>query len=187
MGVVLGSRIGEGRRRPVSLLLLLAVAGAATLLILPASALAQTSDDPSAVDQYVEDVPTDEGTTIPGTKKPKKKKLPAAVSNEIATQGGSDSELLTQVASSSDYGAPQRTIKRKAKAATISGAGMERRETENGQADAQEDVSAASALSAGLGADGGEAGRLVGLLVVLLLISLGAFAISGMRYRRRSE
>ncbi len=166
--------------------LVLAVAGAATLLILPAPALAQTSDDPSAVDQYVEDVPTDEGSTIPGEKKPKKKNLPAAVSDQIASQGGSDSELLTQVASSSDYGAPQRTIKRKKPKATLSGAGMERREGENGSADAQSDVSAASALSSTVTADGGEAGRLVGLLVVLFLISLVAFAISGLRYRRRS-
>lgn len=167
---------------------MVAAAAVSTLLALPGTALAQTTDDPSAVDQYVEDVPTGGGSSVPGSGKPKKTNLPPGVTAQIADQGGSDAELLNTVASSSDYGAPQKTLKRKTERSgyTISGAQMERREGDGGSASPEGDVSAASAVSSAVAADGAGAARLIGLLVLLFAVSLGALAFSALRHRRRS-
>jgi hypothetical protein len=189
MGFVLGLCIEGGGRRARRGLLLVGAAGVATLLALPATAAAQTTDDPSAVDQYVEDVPTGGGSSVPGSGgKPKNTNLPPGVTAQIADQGGDDADLLNQVASSSDYGAPQKTLKRKTEKSgyTISGAQMERREGGGSAGGAEEDVSAASAVSSAIAADGAGATRLVGLLVLLFAISLGALAFSAIRHRRRT-
>jgi hypothetical protein len=189
MGFVLGFCIESGGRRARRALLLVGAAGVATLLALPGTAAAQTADDPSAVDQYVEDVPTGGGSSVPGSKgKPKKTNLPPGVTAQIATQGGSDADLLNQVASSSDYGAPQTTLQRKTERSgyAISGAQMERREAGGSSASPEEDVTAAAALSSAITADGAGAARLIGLLAFLFAVSVGALALSAVRHRRRT-
>jgi len=189
MSFVLGFCIEGGGRRARRAILLVGAAGVATLLALPGTALAQTADDPSAVDQYVEDVPTGGGSSVPGSKgKPKKTNLPPGVSAQISDQGGSDAALLSNVASSSDYGAPQKTLERKTETSgyTISGAQMERREAGGSAASPEDDVSAASALSSAIAADGAGAARLIGLLALLFAVSLGALAVSAVRHRRRT-
>jgi hypothetical protein len=184
MGFVLRFSIERGGRRARRSILLLAAAGVATLLALPGTAGAQTSDIPSAVDQYVEDVPTGGGSAVPGSGGGSDSNLPPGVSAQISEQGGSDAPLLDQVATSSTYGAPQVERKSKPSGPTISGGMMERREGDGGAAAPETDVSVGSALSSAVSGD--EGGRLVGLLVLLLAVSIGALAVSAARHRRRT-
>ena len=183
MGFVLRFSIERGGRRARRSILLLAAAGVATLLALPGTASAQTTDIPSAVDQYVEDVPTGGGSSVPGSGGGSSN-LPPGVSAQISDQGGSDAPLLSQVATSSAYGAPKVERKNQQNGPTISGGMMERREGDGGAAAAESDVSVGSALSSAVSGD--EGGRLVGLLVLLFAVSLGALAISATRHRRHT-
>lgn len=162
-----GNGIG-GRRR----LAAVAAVFGATLLAC-SGAYAQTS---GGVDQYVEDVPSAGGTTHPGKDKPKKDKIKPSVETQIEEQGGSDAPVLTEVATSSDYGAgpklpaaPKMTV----------------REGEISQAAPEDDVSngavAASAVSA---VSGAETVRLVGFLLVLFGISIATLTAAALRQRR---
>ena len=81
----------------------------ATLLAC-SGAYAQTS---GGVDQYVEDVPSAGGTTHPGKDKPKKDTIAPSVETQIEEQGGSDAPVLTEVATSSDYGAGPNSRRRR--------------------------------------------------------------------------
>ena len=183
MGFVLRFSIERGGRRARRPILLLAAAGVATLLALPGTAAAQTTDIPSAVDQYVEDVPTGGGSSVPGSGGGNSN-LPTGVSAQISEQGGSDAPLLNQVATSSTYGAPNVERKNSQNGPTISGGTMERREGGGSAAAPEADVSVASALSSAISGD--EGARLVGLLVLLFAVSVGALAVSAARYRRRT-
>jgi hypothetical protein len=183
MGFVLRFSIERGGRRARRTIFLLAAAGAATLLALPGTAAAQTTDIPSAVDQYVEDVPTGGGSSVPGSGGGGNSNLPPGVSAQISEQGGSDASLLGQVATSSNYGAPRVERKNAQNGPTISGGMMERREGGSAAAPGT-DVSVASAFSSAITSD--EGGRLVGLLVLLFAVSVGALAVSAARYRRRT-
>ena len=158
-------------------------------------AYAQTPDGPSAVDQYVEDVPTSGGATAPGKNKPKINSLPPSVSNQIDQQGGSDAAILREVATSPDYGAPAAATGKKA--GTKANGKRNGKETAAGvtrgkAADAREipapaDSSPSEAVSAAVSAvQGGDAGRLVGLLIALFVISIAALAAAGLRSRRRA-
>jgi hypothetical protein len=179
MGGVLGVSMLRARRAAGRRALAFAVAAAATLILLPAHASAQTPDDSGGVDQYVEDIPTGGGSKVPGQGgKKQKKELPKQVAQQIRSQGGSDASLLDDVASSADYGAPQTTI-----VASRSGAAMESREGDN-DASPQTDVNALDGLEASGGGSG--SGRLVGLLVLIGLVSVAAFGVSGLRRRSSS-
>ena len=182
MGFVLRFSIERGGRRARRPIVLLAAAGVATLLAVPGTAAAQTSDIPSAVDQYVEDVPTGGGSSVPGSGGGNSN-LPPGVTAEIADQGGSDAPLLNQVATSSTYGAPNVARKNQQNGPTISGGMMERREGGGSAAGPETDVSVGSALSSAVSGD--EGGRLVFLLVLLFAVSVAAVAVSATRYRRR--
>ena len=157
-------------------------------------AYAQTPDGPAAVDQYVEDVPTSGGSTIPGKTKPKKSSLPPRVSSQIESQGGTDAAILHEVATSPDYGAPVATSSEpKPKKAGgneadpgASGTTRPARE-EGGEIPAPSESSPSEAVSAAVGAvQGGDAARLVGLLVALFVISAVALTAAGLRNKRRS-
>ena len=83
-------------------------------LAAPGQALAETRRQPppdtSAIDQYVEGVPTAGGGVANGVGKNRAKALPRRVSALIARDGGSDAETLGEIASSSTYGAPQKPL-----------------------------------------------------------------------------
>jgi hypothetical protein len=186
--------IHRGRGRRVRRLAVVTIGVLVACSTWAGQAYAQTPDGTSAVDQYVEDVPTSSGSTIPGKNKPKKNSLPPSVSNQIERQGGSDAAILREVASSPDYGAPAATppkAKKKAgaKAAAKGDAARTNRPAreEGGGIPAPSDSSASEAVSAAVSAaQGGDAARLVGLLIALFVISLAALTAAGLRHRRRA-
>jgi hypothetical protein len=155
-----------------------AVTAAVTLLAWAAPAAAQDPCNESAIDQYVECVPTDKGSNAPGTQTEDRTPLSGAVQQAVAEEGGADAPILTEVATSSRYGAPQRKLKidrdpgaRESAASTSGG-----------------DTSAGDAASAAVSAvQSGDAGRLVGLLGALLAIAVGTLAYAGLRQKRRAS
>jgi len=169
-----------GKRRVFLLLTLLI-----TLLAWPGSAHAQATCDASAVDQYVECVPTNTGDDASaGTgDKPRQTPLPPAVATQVQNQGGSDAPLLQTLATDSRFGAPQKKLKG---SAGVNGKTRIDKE-QLIKASPQADVSAGEALSAAVSAvQGGDAARLIGLLVALLLVSVATLSAAAVRQKRRS-
>jgi hypothetical protein len=169
-------RTGRGGRRRLAAVA--AVLGA-TLLACSAPAYAQTPPDSGAVDQYVEDVPTAGGSTHPGKNPGKKDTIKPSVAAQIDSQGGSDAPVLTEVATSSDYGAGPKlpdAPKPGVRDGEISNAAPE--------ADVSSSALASSAVSA---VQGAETARLVGFLVVLFGISVATLTAAALRQRRPTQ
>jgi hypothetical protein len=93
----------------VSIRRLIVVAVVAALLTVPAGAVAETPQDFSAADQYVETVPTTSGPSATKDRKRGRAPLPPSVAAKLRSQGGADATALEEVATSSDLGAPQGT------------------------------------------------------------------------------
>lgn len=158
---------------------LLAVAATvgATLLAAPA-AHAQMPGGPGAVDQYVEDVPTGGGSSHPTKDTPTKTDVPASVAEQIAVQGGSDAPLLTEIVSSSTYGAPRR--------GNGSAERMERGDALPEIAPAGDE--AVGVVSSAITAvEGGDAVRLLALLAALIAVSVATVVAVGARQRRTTR
>ena len=178
-----GSEVPKRRTLMRCALLSLAVAG--TLLATAGGAYAQTGDDRSGVDQYVEQPPSASGNTHSTGGGPAT--LPPNVTNDISSQGGSDASALATIVTDPAYGGPG-AKKKEAKSASGPTVGMPGRGESVSSADPEGDVSATGALSSAVSAvNGGEAARLVGMLIVLFLISVATLTSAGLRQRRRAQ
>jgi hypothetical protein len=150
-----------------------------TLIACAGPASAQTPPS-SAVDQYVEDQPTSEGS-VPttgsggGGSPPQTTGLDHKTSAAITRQGGEDTPVLKALATDARYGAPQDKLKTTRKAREV---GLSR-----GGSDASPGEAVSAAVSA---VQGGEAGRLIGLLVVLFVISVMTLGAAALRQKRRA-
>ncbi len=90
-------------RRTLALVLAAVAPGGA-----PAAAPAATPPPEwPVIDQYVEMIPTAVGPSSPRGEE-ERQPLPAGVGREIQEQAGADANALTEIATSSRYGAPQR-------------------------------------------------------------------------------
>ena len=81
----------------------------AVALAVPATAAAETPQDFSASDQYVETFPTAGGPSATDDRKSGKTPLRPSVAEKLRDQGGADVSRLEAIATSSDFGAPQGT------------------------------------------------------------------------------
>jgi hypothetical protein len=157
---------------------ILAVLALVTLLSFVGSASAQDpGDDSSAVDEYVEDVPTSEGDSSTGGGKPKRKSLPRSVVSQVKSEGGEDAAALEELATSSAFGAPQKQIK-------------ELRNETHGpivkpEPEAESDGRDGLAAAAATAGTGGNGSRLIGLLIVLGVISAATVALARRARARR--
>lgn len=84
----------------------LAVALAALAGATPSASLAATAPPLPVVDQYIEQLPTAEGPVAPNTDE--NRPLPTTVVQQVEQQGGADAGPLTEISTSSRFGAPQR-------------------------------------------------------------------------------
>ena len=181
-GVELMRLSAVGRR-----LVIAALAVGATLLVASAPAHAQLPGGPGAVDQYVEDVPTGSGAGHPTKDPPAKTPVSPDVAEQIALQGGSDAPLLTEIVSSSTYGAPQR----QAKGASGSGSGSGSAPPGGGPGERSGSETAATGVQSGSGVvssaitavEDGDSRRLLGLLAALLGVSIATVVAVGIRQR----
>lgn len=134
-------------------------------LLLPTLANADGGPPDSAVSQYVETVPTSDGSVAVGVGKVRRAPLSPAVAQQLSSAGASGA-ALEAVASSSSYGAPTTPL--------------ERRRVDRGAIDDRERESASigSSLGATIEATGSAAdARLVVLLVVLALTTVAAVGV----------
>jgi hypothetical protein len=179
-------RVNENRRavRGGKRGFLVTVTVLGTLLALAGPASAQSPCGVSAVDQYVECIPTGDGENSSGANQSSGGSLPPSVANAIQSAGGEDAQVLEQVATSSRYGAPKPTDSSSdssSRHGRISGDAL-------AAADPDSDVSTGDAASAVVSAvQGGDAGRLVGLLVGLFLISAAALTVAALRQKQRTS
>ncbi|HSJ94839.1 MAG TPA: hypothetical protein VK896_12465, partial [Gaiellaceae bacterium] len=133
---------------------------------------------------YVEDVPTGGGTSHPTADPPSSTPAPSGVQQQIAAQGGSDAPLLTQVVSSSTYGAPQRRAVNKG-----GGSSAERMERGGELPEAVSSGTESSGVvsSAVTAVEGSDSRRLVGLLLALLAVTAATVVAVGLRQRRANR
>lgn len=165
----------------------LVVAAAVSLVALAFSG--QAFAQVSAVDQYVEDIPTSEGSTVTGAGGGSGGGRPsAAVNTQIQKEGGEDAPLLQEVVSSPNYGAPSKKLAPGRTDRTARERGPNRGYAgELPNAATPDDPSPGSAVSAAVSAvQGGDSARLIGLLVGMLAIATVALAAAALRHRRRS-
>jgi hypothetical protein len=155
--------------------------------------------DVSAVSQYVEMVPTSNGSTATGVSKPKVKPLPRRLDTKLQKQAGKSARALVEVATSSSYGAPQHDLApvRAAPPATQSKTNPATRRraprslpathlplTRPAAAKPKSSLPKAStAINAAFSAI--SAARLIGLLVALLLIASTLLLAAGSRWLPR--
>lgn len=158
----------------------------ATLLATSAPAHAQLSGGPGAVDQYVEDVPTGSGTAHPTADPPSSTPPPSGVQQQIDAQGGSDAPLLTQVVSSSTYGAPQERAGKNKGGGSGSSERMERG-GELPEAVSSGTESSGVVSSAVTAVEGSDSRRLLGLLLALLAVTAATVVAVGLRQRRANR
>lgn len=147
----------------------------------------------AAVCQYVEQVPTAGGSKPTSGGRKSVTPLSRAVKQRLYAKAGKDATLLEQVATSSDYGAPQGTPAKRAAPKEKKSKKDRNSETSGDRSDLDGAAAAAAsedppsfgnALSASVDvvADGSN-GRLIGLVVVLLAIT--GFALASAGYRAR--
>ena len=164
------------RRRGAALIAVL------TLLTLSGQASAQTSDDGSAVDEYVEEVPTSGGSTPVGGTEPTRKPLPTGVSSQLKSEAGEDAEALEEAATSSGFGAPQEKLRKRTGRKDESVGETATRPVRD--VEPAEEGAVAAAASA---ATGGNGTPMIGLLIALAVISGAGLAIAAVRQARASR
>ena len=159
-----------------------AIAGATLVLAVPVGAQEPPPDPGSAVDQYVEHVPSASG---PGITKKKRTRLPRAGAKALKKAPPATAKALTDIATSSDYGAPQVSSepepkpkpKPKPKPEPVRGGATK-------GSDAVTTTSVSTTLRSSVGALGTASDtRLVGLLGVLLVSVLAAVGLAMRRPR----
>ena len=82
---------------------------AAVVFVFPVSAAAESPQDFSASDQYVETLPTTSGPSATDDRRRGKTPLRPSAAAKLRAQGGADASKLEAIATSSDFGAPQGT------------------------------------------------------------------------------
>jgi hypothetical protein len=158
-----------------------ALVAVSVALALPASAAgfdstgsqpagAQSPNNFSAGDQYVETLPSTKGPKAADGKGHKQVRLPHHVEQKLLKQGGSETAQLMQIATSSQLGAPDQVLHKRKDA--------RKRDSETRPA-----VPSAAIDAVG----GGHAG--LGMLVLWLLVitAVGLGAISYRRYKNRDS
>jgi hypothetical protein len=148
--------------------LILAALVAAALAV-PATAAADTPQDFSASDQYVETLPTPSGPSAADDRRRGKTPLRPSVAAKLRDQGGADASRLEAIATSSDFGAPQGTSGKTDK--------------KNGNRRDSRDTTAIPSASVQAVAE--EDGDLLWLLLALLAIT--GLMVGAVTYRRHKD
>ena len=139
----------------------------ATLLLPPLANADEGPPDDSAVLQYVETLPTSDGSVAVGVAKVRRTPLPPAVAQQLSS-AGSTGAALEVVSSSSAYGAPTTPLEHRR--AGVAPARLDDRDRES--------PSIGSSLGATVEATGSAAdARLVVLLVGLAVMTVAAVGV----------
>ena len=175
-------------QRIVRRTVLVAVAAAALVVgSSPASAKHRRghSEGSSAVDQYVEQIPTSSGSRASGLRG-RKGRLNPKVQQTLQRQGGKDAQLLEEIATSEAYGAPVATGEARGKRGSGSNTRSGRTRLALGEKEAAavgraEPPGTVSALKSVV-TDGSDR-RLLALLVLMGVITVAALGTAAYRQR----
>jgi hypothetical protein len=148
---------------------LIVAALVAVVLAVPVTAAADSPQDFSASDQYVETVPTTSGPSATDDRRRGKTPLRPSVAAKLRDQGGADASKLEAIATSSDFGAPQGTSGRADK--------------KNGNRGDSRNTTAIPSASVQAVREGGE--DLLWLLLALLAIT--GLMVGAVTYRRHKD
>jgi hypothetical protein len=148
---------------------ILAALVAVVLAVPVSSAAADSPQDFSASDQYVETLPTTSGPSATDDPRRGKTPLRPSVAAKLRDQGGADASRLEAVATSSDFGAPQGT--------------SDRSDKKNGNRRDSRNTTAIPSASVQAVRGGGE--DLLWLLLALLAIT--GLMVGAVTYRRHKD
>jgi hypothetical protein len=141
----------------------------AVFLIFPVSAVAESPQDFSASDQYVETLPTTSGPSATDDRRRGKTPLRPSAAAKLRAQGGADAARLEAIATSSDFGAPQGT--------------SDSADKKNGNRRDSRNTTAIPSASVQAVSEGGE--DLLWLLLALLAIT--GLMVGAVTYRRHKD
>lgn len=141
----------------------------AVALVVPASAAADTPQDFSASDQYVETLPTTGGPSATDDRKRGRTPLRPSVAAKLRDQGGADAARLEAIATSSAFGAPQGT--------------SDRTDKKSGNRRGSGNTTAIPSASVQAVQEGGE--NLLWLLLAMLAIT--GLMVGAVTYRRHKD
>jgi hypothetical protein len=141
----------------------------AVVLAVPVTAAADSPQDFSASDQYVETLPTTSGPSATDDRRRGKTPLRPSIAAKLRDQGGADASRLEAVATSSDFGAPQGT--------------SDRSDKKNGNRRDSRNTTAIPSASVQAVREGGE--DLLWLLLALLAIT--GLMVGAVTYRRHKD
>jgi hypothetical protein len=190
---------------PLSRLAGLAVLLLVTAFAAPGEALGagppKPPPDTSAIDQYIEVVPTGGGGSAGGVGAPKSKSVSKRIGTLLSTNGGKDAATLRAVVSSSAYGAPQQQLQQtsepeqqapaKTKPAAKPKPGSKAKHASKPKpkpkpvTTVRATPGTPSALSAAFSASAGGGSHAFWLLAIILVTTLGALVTAGLRQRAR--
>jgi hypothetical protein len=166
----------------------IAIVSAAALLATAAPTAGQTPP-PSAVDQYVEMVPSASGPSAPGTETRRTRPLPRAGKKALATAPPEIATPLEEIATSPDYGAPAADEESPRPAAPKPGeprteaAPAQPADTEVPPADRFTDATFAGTVSA-VASTSADDERVLGLVAFMALTMLVAIVLAVRRARQ---
>jgi hypothetical protein len=141
------------------------------VVAVPAPAAAQSPQDFSASDQYVETLPTTSGPSATKDRRRGKTPLRPSAAAKLRSQGGADAARLEALATSSDFGAPQGTTGRADK--------------KNGSGDRRNSRDSRAIPSASVQAVRAGGGDLLWLLLALLAIT--GLMVGAVTYQRHKD
>ena len=171
--------------------------GLAVLLVLtafaaPGQALAKTPPKPppdtSAIDQYIEVVPTGGGGVGLGVGAAQSTAVSKRIGKLISAQGGKDAATLGAVVSSSVYGAPQQRLHQTSapkKQPPVKSKTKTKAKAKNEPAPKSAAPASPSALSAVVSASGGGGSHAFWLLGILVVTTVAALVTAALRQRAR--
>jgi opacity protein-like surface antigen len=143
----------------------------AVVLAVPAAAAADTPQDFSASDQYVETLPTTSGPSATKDRRRGRTPLRPSVAAKLRSEGGNAAARLEALATSSDFGAPQGT--------------GEKADKKNGAGDRRNSRNTAAIPSASIQAVREGGGDLLWLLLALLAIT--GLVVGAVTYQRHKD
>jgi hypothetical protein len=176
---------------PLSRAVGLAVLLVVTAVAAPGHALAKAPPKPppdtSAIDQYIEVVPTGGGGVGLGVGAAHSTRVSKRIGKLLSTRGGKDAATLGAVVSSSVYGAPQQRLHETSAPEQQTSAPKKHTsgKTQNEPAPKQAAPASPSALSAVVSASGGGGSHAFWLLGILVVTTLAALVTAALRQRAR--
>jgi hypothetical protein len=174
---------------PFSRAVALAALFVLTAFAAPGQALAKSPPKPppdtSAIDQYIEVIPTGGGGVALGVGDAQSTAVSKRIGKLLSTQGGKDAAALRAVVSSSVYGAPQHRLHQTSKSKKQQSTKTKATKATSESHPAAATPASPNVLSAAVSASGGSGSHAFWLLGILVVTTVAALVTAALRQRAR--